>query len=84
MGLHPPGTRGLQKTARCPPLNVCEAHRAQKHPVKQELLYPLPPLQLGPERSAAIRWRAGEKSRERTDHSSPPQSSLLDRDRAGR
>lgn len=33
-----------------------------------KLSYPLPSLQLGPEQSAAIRCRGGEKSREPRDH----------------
>lgn len=35
-------------------------------------------LQLGPEQSAALRWRGSEKSREHPDHSSLPQCRLLD------
>lgn len=64
----------VKRTAGMPLLNICPAHRAQNHPVRQELFHRLTSLHLGPERSAAvraIRWRDGEKGREYTDRSSP-------------
>lgn len=69
----------VRRTAGMPPLNICLAHRAQNHPVRQELFHRLTSLHLGPEWSAAIRairWRDAEKGREYTDHSSPSAGSL--------
>lgn len=69
----------VKRTAGMPPLNICPAHKAQNHPVRQELFHRLTSLHLGPEGSAgirAIRWRDGEKRREYTDHSSPSADSL--------
>lgn len=45
----------VRGTAGIPSSNICLAHRAQNHPVRQELFYLLSSLLLGPEQSAAIR-----------------------------
>lgn len=53
----------VKRTTGMPPLNIRLAHRAQNHPLRQELFHPLTFPHLGPEQSAAIRWRGGEKRR---------------------